>query len=203
MTTNIWMKRLAAGAMLTAAPALFAIGAAGASNAATGSVDTGPHMSQPTHHAAFPGQDRNDGPGTRLITTTSGTTVGDRHLKTSGGEASKASPPRFRCADLTESDVALHVLPCGMEQIGIRELRQPRQQVGQQGARGRVGCEITDRGRPVAHLVPIRSADPDRDALAAAGLLAPAPAPRPTFDASALIAGVDLSAVLDEQRSDR
>ena len=64
MTTNIWMKRLAAGAMLTVAPALFAIGAAGASNAATGSVDTGPHMSQPTHHAAFPGQDRNDGPGT-------------------------------------------------------------------------------------------------------------------------------------------
>ena len=36
MTTNIWMKRLAAGAMLTVAPALFAIGAAGASNAATG-----------------------------------------------------------------------------------------------------------------------------------------------------------------------
>ena len=64
MTTNIWIKRLAAGAMLTAAPALFAIGAAGASNAATGSIDTGPHMSQPTHHAAFPGQDRNDGPGT-------------------------------------------------------------------------------------------------------------------------------------------
>jgi hypothetical protein len=64
MTTNIWMKRLAAGVMLTAAPALFAIGAAGASNAATGSVDTGPHMSQPSHHATFPGQNRNDGPGT-------------------------------------------------------------------------------------------------------------------------------------------
>jgi hypothetical protein len=64
MITNIWIKRLAAGAMLTAAPALFAIGAAGASNAATGSVDTGPHMSQPTHHATFPGQNRNDGPGT-------------------------------------------------------------------------------------------------------------------------------------------
>ena len=67
MITNIWIKRLAAGAMLTAAPALFAIGAAGASNAATGStVDTGPHMSQPTHHATFPGQDfSNDAPGSR------------------------------------------------------------------------------------------------------------------------------------------
>ena len=44
---------------------------------------------------------------------------------------------------------------------------------------------ITDRGRPVAHLVPIHSADPDKY-LAAAGLLAPAPAPRPKFDADSL-----------------
>jgi len=65
MTTNIWMKRLAAGAMLTVAPALFAIGAAGASNAATGSVDNGANMHQPTHHATFPGQNfSNDAPGT-------------------------------------------------------------------------------------------------------------------------------------------
>jgi hypothetical protein len=65
MTTNIWMKRLAAGAMLTAAPVLFAIGAAGASNAATGSVDNGANMSQPAHHTAFPGQNfSNDAPGT-------------------------------------------------------------------------------------------------------------------------------------------
>lgn len=55
---NIWIKRLAAGAMLTAAPALFAIGAAGASNAATGtSTDNGANMSQPTHHQTFPGED--------------------------------------------------------------------------------------------------------------------------------------------------
>ena len=64
MTTNIWIKRLAAGAMLTAAPALFAIGAAGAGNAATGSPDNGANMSQPSHHETFPGQSRNDGPGT-------------------------------------------------------------------------------------------------------------------------------------------
>ena len=55
MTTNIWMKRLAAGAMLTAAPALFAIGAAGASNAATGSIDNGANMSQPSAPRDVPG----------------------------------------------------------------------------------------------------------------------------------------------------
>jgi hypothetical protein len=64
--TTIWMKRLAAGAMLTAAPALFAIGAAGASNAATGSVDNGANMSQPAHHESFPHQNLGtDAPGSR------------------------------------------------------------------------------------------------------------------------------------------
>ena len=89
-----------------------------------------------------------------------------------------------------------------MEQIGIRELRQHASKWINKVRAGAL-IEITDRGRPVTHLVPIHSADPDRDALAAAGLLTPAPAPRPTFDASALIAGVDLTAILDEQRSDR
>ena len=86
------------------------------------------------------------------------------------------------------------MLHCGVEQIGIRELRQHA---------SKWIIQITDRGRPVARLVPITSADPDRDALAAAGLLSPAPAPRPTLDASTLIPGVDLTAILDEQRSDR
>ena len=66
MTSKIWMKRLAAGAMLAAAPALFAIGAAGAGNAATGSPDNGANMSHPSHHATFPGQDfSKDAPGSR------------------------------------------------------------------------------------------------------------------------------------------
>lgn len=89
-----------------------------------------------------------------------------------------------------------------MEQIGIRELRQ-HASTWINKVRAGSSIEITDRGRPVAHLVPIDSADPDRDALAAAGVLAPAPAPRVTFEAAALIAGVDLTAILDEQRSDR
>ena len=89
-----------------------------------------------------------------------------------------------------------------MEQIGIRELRQNASKWINK-VRAGASIQITDRGRPVAHLVPIHSADPDRDALAAAGLLAPAPGPRPTFDAAALVADVDLTAILDEQRSDR
>jgi prevent-host-death family protein len=89
-----------------------------------------------------------------------------------------------------------------MEQIGIRELRQHASKWINK-VRAGASIEITDRGCPVAHLVPIHSTDPDRDALAAAGVLAPAPAPRPTFDADALIAGADLTVILDEQRSDR
>jgi prevent-host-death family protein len=89
-----------------------------------------------------------------------------------------------------------------MEQIGIRELRQHASKWINR-VRAGASIEITYRGQPAAHLVPIHSADPDRDALAAASLLAPASTPRPTFDAAALIAGVDLTAILDQQRSDR
>ncbi|WP_059014776.1 hypothetical protein [Mycobacterium sp. M26] len=64
--TTIWMKRLAAGAMLTAAPALFAIGAAGVGNAAPSSTqDNGPHLSEPAQHESFPHEDFLKGvPGT-------------------------------------------------------------------------------------------------------------------------------------------
>ena len=89
-----------------------------------------------------------------------------------------------------------------MEQIGIRELRQHASKWLNK-VRAGASIQITDRGRVVARLVPISSADPDRDALAAAGLLTPAQAPRPVFDASTLIPAVDLTAILDEQRSDR
>lgn len=89
-----------------------------------------------------------------------------------------------------------------MEQIGIRELRQHASKWIDK-VRAGASIQITDRGRPVAHLVPTDSADPDRDALAAAGLLARAPALRAAFDGSTLIADADLTAILDEQRSDR
>lgn len=89
-----------------------------------------------------------------------------------------------------------------MEQIGIRELRQHASRWIDK-VRAGASIQITDRGRPVARLVPIDSTDPDRDALVAAGVLSPAPAPRPAFDLAALIPGADLTAVLDEQRSER
>lgn len=89
-----------------------------------------------------------------------------------------------------------------MEQIGIRELRQHASRWIDK-VRAGASIQITDRGRPVARLVPIDSTDPDRDALVAAGVLRPAPAPRPAFDLAALIPGADLTAVLDEQRSER
>ena len=93
MTTNIWMKRLAAGAMLTAAPALFAIGAAGAGNAATGSLDNGANMHHPTHHETFPGQDfARTARAPRPITTTSGTTARDRHLNQQRGAPRSGCP---------------------------------------------------------------------------------------------------------------
>lgn len=59
-TSNTWVKRLAAGAVLTAGSALFALGAAAISQADT----TGPNISQPTPHHAFPSQDLSpDKPG--------------------------------------------------------------------------------------------------------------------------------------------
>ena len=84
--TTIWMKRLAVGAMLTAAPALFAIGAAGVGNAATSStVDNGPHLSEPAHHESFRTRiSSREFPVPRAVTTGDITTLGDRHPKNVG-----------------------------------------------------------------------------------------------------------------------
>lgn len=89
-----------------------------------------------------------------------------------------------------------------MEQIGIRELRQ-HASVWVAKVKAGATVQITDRGRPVARLVPVNSADQDRDALAAAGLLIPAPSPRTPFDVGDLLHGQPLTPILDEQRSDR
>jgi prevent-host-death family protein len=89
-----------------------------------------------------------------------------------------------------------------MEQIGIRELRQHASKWIDKVKAG-ASIQITDRGQPVARLVPVNSTDLDRDALTAAGLLIPASTPRPAFDVSDLIVGQALTPILDEQRSDR
>ncbi|MCW2686430.1 MAG: prevent-host-death family protein [Mycobacterium sp.] len=89
-----------------------------------------------------------------------------------------------------------------MEQIGIRELRQ-HASVWVAKVKAGATIQITERGRPVARLVPVSSADQDRDALAAAGLLIPAPRPRTPLDVADLLQGRPLTPILDEQRSDR
>lgn len=89
-----------------------------------------------------------------------------------------------------------------MDSIGIRELRQ-NASVWIAKAKAGVTIQITDRGRPVARLVPIAAAEQARDQLIAEGQLLPAAAPRFPLRRADLIEGPPLSSILDEQRSDR
>lgn len=61
-STNLWFKRIAAGAVLATGSAMVALGAAGASHADS----TGPNMSSPTQHAAFPHQHNQPVPGSSI-----------------------------------------------------------------------------------------------------------------------------------------
>jgi prevent-host-death family protein len=89
-----------------------------------------------------------------------------------------------------------------MEKIGIRELRQ---HASRWVAKAKAGAtiQITDRGEPVARLVPISPAENDREALIAGGLLIPAVNARTPFSADNLVHGPPLSEVLDQLRADR
>ncbi|MGO9156353.1 type II toxin-antitoxin system Phd/YefM family antitoxin [Mycobacterium sp.] len=89
-----------------------------------------------------------------------------------------------------------------MDSIGIRELRQ-NASVWIAKAKAGVTIQITDRGRPVARLVPITAAEQAREQLIAEGQLIAATAPRVPFSMADLIEGPSLTAILDEQRSDR
>lgn len=90
----------------------------------------------------------------------------------------------------------------GVEKIGIRELRQ-HASVWLAKVKSGATVEITDRGRPVARLVPIHPAEAARDELIADGLLIPAAGPRRRLAVSDLLEGQPLTPILDEQRSDR
>ncbi|MFD4181660.1 type II toxin-antitoxin system Phd/YefM family antitoxin, partial [Rhodococcus sp. NPDC058514] len=83
----------------------------------------------------------------------------------------------------------------------IRELRQ---HASRYVARVRAGesVEVSDRGKPVARLVPLAAGQDERAALIARGEIAPAPTSRRAIDASLLAEG-DLTGVLDEMRDDR
>jgi prevent-host-death family protein len=89
-----------------------------------------------------------------------------------------------------------------VEKIGIRELRQ---NASAWIAKVKAGAsiQITDRGRPVARLVPLTSTEQARDRLISEGQLIPAAAPRVPLAVADLIEGPSLSSILDEQRSDR
>ena len=89
-----------------------------------------------------------------------------------------------------------------MDSIGIRELRQ-NASVWIAKAKAGVTIQITDRGRPVARLVPITAAEQAREQLIAEGQLIAATARRVPFSMADLIEGPSLTAILDEQRSDR
>jgi prevent-host-death family protein len=90
----------------------------------------------------------------------------------------------------------------GVDKIGIRELRQ-NASVWVAKAKAGMTIQITDRGRPVARLVPITAAERSRDQLIAEGQLIPATAPRMPLSADDLIEGPSLTAILDEQCSER
>lgn len=92
---------------------------------------------------------------------------------------------------------------CGVNVIGVRELRQ---NASKYLARVEAGEElsVTVRGRLVARLVPVTATDRTRESLIASGCLRPARrrGGLDSIDAERLPRG-DLSAVLDEVREDR
>lgn len=89
-----------------------------------------------------------------------------------------------------------------MEQIGIRELRQ-NASVWVSKAKAGAVIQITDRGRPVARLVPLTAAEQGRNKLIADGHLIPANVSRGRLSVDNLIDAPPLTPMLDEQRSER
>lgn len=90
-----------------------------------------------------------------------------------------------------------------MKVVGVRELRQNLsvylRAIQEQGE----SIEVTDRGRPVAVLAPLKAGSDDYDALEAAGRLHPAQATWSTLVppvGPATTAGTDALAALREDR---
>jgi prevent-host-death family protein len=92
-----------------------------------------------------------------------------------------------------------------MEAIGVRELRQ---HASRYLARVEAGEElgVTNNGRLVARLVPVRAAERSREALIEAGVLIPASRPSNLHDVTATPGHRhrrNLSDVLDEMRDEQ
>ncbi len=86
-----------------------------------------------------------------------------------------------------------------MDRIGVRELRQHASRYLARVANGEV-LEVTDRGRPVAHIVPIAN-DAWSD-LIESGRVVPAEDDSDIADEAPADYGVDASAVLGAMRAD-
>ena len=86
-----------------------------------------------------------------------------------------------------------------MDRIGVRELRQHASRYLARVAQGET-LEVTDRGRPVAHLVPVRH-DAWSDMIAS-GRVTPAEDDTDIADEAPGDYDVDASAVLAEMRAD-
>ncbi len=85
----------------------------------------------------------------------------------------------------------------------MRELRQHASQYLHRVEQGET-MEVTQRGRPVARLVPLERASSARDRLVATGRLRPASRPFVLPDRAPLPAGTpDTATVLDDLREDR
>ena len=89
-----------------------------------------------------------------------------------------------------------------MEKIGIRELRQRASEWVAKAKAGKV-IVITDRGQPVARLMPLTRNQNARDKLIDDGQLIPAAAPRAHFSTHDLVSGPPLTPILDELRTER
>jgi len=85
-----------------------------------------------------------------------------------------------------------------MEQIGVRELRQNASQYLSRVAASQESIEITDRGRPVARLVPITNDDWAN--MVAAGGIVPADPDIDVRDVEPLAIDINASEILRELR---
>lgn len=88
------------------------------------------------------------------------------------------------------------------EQTGIRELRQHASRWIAK-AKAAAAIQITDRGEPLARLVPVDPGDKRRNALIADMLLIPAAQRRTALRVGELIPGPPLSTIRADLRCDR
>jgi prevent-host-death family protein len=89
-----------------------------------------------------------------------------------------------------------------VEKIGIRELRQRASEWVAKAKAGKV-ILITDRGQPVARLMPLMQNENARNTLIDDGQLIPAAAPRARLSTDDLVSGPPLTPILDELRFER